>query len=322
VSTTQQATTAHARALGTLRAMMTARWIDAVEEELVQRGEAFFQLGGAGHEASAVLADHLGPHDWMQPHYRSRALLVRRGLAPERFFHGLLSTGASDSAGRQMPAFLNDPALKVLPMPVPTGNGLLHAVGVAREVRDQPDAPIVIAGIGDGTTQQGEVMEAIGEAAREGLPVLFWIEDNGYAISTHTSGRTFYDTAMGPVDAFLGAPIVRADGRDPITLDALTAPRRTASTANWSYAVEKTISGMGGSSASSTPKPSRPGIRISKNTRSGASFWINDTASSPSVASPTISTSGWPFVSRRRSSFRASASSSATTTRSFMLSEF
>ena len=146
--------------------MMTARWIDAVEEELVQRGEAFFQLGGAGHEASAVLADHLGPQDWLQPHYRSRALLVRRGIPAERFFDGLLSTGKSDSAGRQMPAFLNDPELHVLPMTVPTGNGLLHAVGVAREVANRPGAPIVMAGIGDGTTQQGEVMEAIGEAAR------------------------------------------------------------------------------------------------------------------------------------------------------------
>jgi 2-oxoisovalerate dehydrogenase E1 component len=199
--------------------MMSARWVDAVEEELVQRGEAFFQLGGAGHEASAVLADHLGPQDWLQPHYRSRALLIKRGIAPQRFFDGLLSTAGSDSAGRQMPAFLNDPALHVLPMTVPTGNGLLHAVGAARQVRDDADAPIVVAGIGDGTTQQGEVMEAIGEAARVGLPVLFWIEDNGYAISTHTSGQTFYDTVRGPVDAFLGAPIVRADGRDPVTLD-------------------------------------------------------------------------------------------------------
>jgi 2-oxoisovalerate dehydrogenase E1 component len=201
--------------------MMSARWVDGVEEELVQRGEAFFQLGGAGHEGTAVLADHLGPQDWLQPHYRSRALLIRRGVHPERFFHGLLSTALSDSAGRQMPAFLNDPALNVLPMTVPTGNGLLHAVGVAREIRDQPDAPIVVAGIGDGTTQQGEVMEAIGEAARAGLPVLFLIDDNGYAISTHTAGRTFYDTVQGADDMFLGVPVVRADGRDPITLDAI-----------------------------------------------------------------------------------------------------
>ncbi|MGB1526064.1 MAG: thiamine pyrophosphate-dependent enzyme, partial [Miltoncostaeaceae bacterium] len=202
--------------------MMTARWIDAVEEELVQRGEAFFQLGGAGHEATAVLADHLGPQDWLQPHYRSRALLVRRGVAPEQFFHGLLSTAQSDSAGRQMPAFLNDPDLHVLPMTVPTGNGLLHAVGVAREVAAGDQAPIVVAGVGDGTTQQGEVMEAIGEAARAALPVLFVIEDNGYAISTHTAGRTFYDTTQGRATQFLGVPIVRADGRDPVTLDAVS----------------------------------------------------------------------------------------------------
>ncbi|MBM3697074.1 MAG: hypothetical protein FJW78_01090, partial [Actinobacteria bacterium] len=219
----EQATTARRRSLAVLRAMMSARWIDAVEEELVQRGEAFFQLGGAGHEASAVLADHLSPQDWLQPHYRSRALLVRRGIAPERFFDGLLSTANSDSAGRQMPAFLHDADLHVLPMTVPTGNGLLHAVGVAREVAGRPGRPIVVAGVGDGTTQQGEVMEAIGEAAREGLPVLFWIEDNGYAISTRTSGRTIYDTATGPASEFLGAPIVRADGRDPMSLDIVAA---------------------------------------------------------------------------------------------------
>ena len=209
------------RALHALRAMLRARWVDAVEAELVQRGEAFFQLGGAGHEASAVLAHHLGPQDWLQPHYRSRALLIARGFEPVRFFHGLLSTAESDSAGRQMPAFLNDPDLHVMPMTVPTGNGLLHAVGVAREVHAQAGAPIVVAGIGDGTTQQGEVMEAIGDAARLAMPVLFWIEDNGYAISTHTAGRTFYDTALGPVDDFLGVPITRADGRDPVTLDAI-----------------------------------------------------------------------------------------------------
>ena len=201
--------------------MLRARWVDAVEAELVQRGEAFFQLGGGGHEASAVLADHLGPHDWLQPHYRSRALLIARGFTPDRFFHGLLSTAESDSAGRQMPAFLHHPELHVLPMTVPTGNGLLHAVGVAREVHGGEGAPIVVAGVGDGTTQQGEVMEAIGEAARLHLPVLFWIEDNGYAISTHTAGRTFYDTALGPADQFLGVPITRADGRDPVTLDAV-----------------------------------------------------------------------------------------------------
>ncbi len=218
----QQGTTQTTRALGTLRSMLRARWVDAVEAELVQRGEAFFQVGGAGHEASAVLADHLGPQDWLQPHYRSRALLIARGFAPERFFHGLLSTADSDSAGRQMTGFLNDPHLHVLPMAAPTGNGLLHAVGVAREVRDRPDTPVVVAGIGDGTSQQGEVMEAIGEAARRTLPVIFWIEDNGYAISTRTKGLTFYDTVAGPVDQFLGVPVVRADGRDPMTLDAIT----------------------------------------------------------------------------------------------------
>ena len=70
--------------------------------------------------------------------------------------------------------------------------------------------------MGDGTAQQGEVMEAISEASRSRLPVLFWIEDNSYAISTVTKHKTFYSLhpELPEPDVFMGITIERLDGRN------------------------------------------------------------------------------------------------------------
>ena len=193
--------------------MVTARWIDRVEMELVHRGEAFFHVGGAGHEASAALACHLGPEDWLHLHYRDKALMLARGMTPADFFHGLVCTRDSHSSGRQMSAHLSAPGLHVLSMVGPVGNNALQAVGVAREIQSNPalrNGPrgraMVVCAMGDGTTQQGEVLEAIAEAGRSSLPVLFLIEDNGLAISTRTEGRTFYAADGRDADSFMGIP--------------------------------------------------------------------------------------------------------------------
>jgi len=186
-----------AKLLDLYRVMLTARQIDLAEQQLSQRGEAFFHLSGAGHESTAALADHLSKDDWLHCHYRSRALLIARGVTPRKFFDNTLGKDASTDRGRRMGAFFSDPKLKILSMVTPVGNNALQAVGVAAAVRERQNAPIVLCGLGDGTTQQGEFLEACAEAARDELPVLFMIEDNGLAISTRTDGRTFY-SELGP----------------------------------------------------------------------------------------------------------------------------
>ena len=196
--------------------MFAARVVDQVEMELVNRGEAFFHVGGAGHEASAVLAFHLGPQDWLHLHYRDKALMLARGISAEMFFHSALCTAKSHSAGRQMSAHLSAPELRVLSLVGPVGNNALQSVGVAQQVRSHPGAPVVVCSVGDGTSQQGEFLEAVSEAVRSCAPVLFWIEDNGLAISTPTRGATLYDLPGGPAREFLGLPIHRLDGRDPL----------------------------------------------------------------------------------------------------------
>lgn len=219
------------RALELHRILWTARWVDQVEMELIHRGEAFFHVGGAGHEASAALAAHLDLNDWLHLHYRDKALMLARGVPPSEFFHSLLCTGQSHSQGRQMSAHLSAPHLKVLSLVGPVGNNALQAVGIAHELADRratgsvtgPPAagrePVVVCALGDGTTQQGEVLEAIAEAVRARLRVLFLVEDNHLAISTRTRGQTFYDLPTGPATEFYGLPILRLDGRDPMGCD-------------------------------------------------------------------------------------------------------
>jgi 2-oxoisovalerate dehydrogenase E1 component len=195
--------------------MFAARLLDRVELDLVRRGDAFFTVAGTGHEATAALAPHLVPADYLFCHYRDKALLLARGTPAEQFLHGLLCTAQSDSAGRQMCAHLSDPARNVVSMTAPVGNQALHAVGLAAEIVGRPETPIVLCAAGDGATQQGEYLEALGEAARKQLPVLFLIEDNGWAISTPTAGQTFFHGATGPAHECFGIPIIRINGRDP-----------------------------------------------------------------------------------------------------------
>ena len=196
------------------RWMRTARRIDELERELIARGEAFFHVGAAGHEASACLAPLLTADDYLHCHYRDKALMLARGLPVREFFDSLLCNAASHSAGRQMSAHLSAPALKILSVVGPVGNNALQAVGVAQQIADHIPQPIVLCSLGDGSTQQGEVLEAIAEAVRSTLPVLFLVHDNRYSISTRTAGQTFFSLPTGSADTFYGLPIHRLDGTD------------------------------------------------------------------------------------------------------------
>ena len=201
------------------RYMLTARYVDEIEKDLVDRGEAFFHVSGAGHEGAAVLARHLAPEDWLHCHYRDKALLLARGVPPKAFFDSLLCNAHSHSAGRQMSAHMSDPERRILSTVGPVGNSALQAVGVAAEVQHQRATSIVVCSVGDGTTQQGEFLEAIAESVRRELPVLFWIADNHLAISTRTAGKTFYHLPGGKSETFYGVQIYRLNGRDVVACD-------------------------------------------------------------------------------------------------------
>ena len=210
--------------------MSQAREMDRIEQEYTGRSEAFFHVSGAGHEASAALQFFLGPQDWLHVHYRDKALMLARGISVSQFFLSLFNKEQSHSCGRQMNAHMSSPELKVMSLTGPVGNNALHAVGVANVVKNNLGNPIVLCSMGDGMTQQGEVLEALAHAARETLPVLFLIQDNQFAISTITKGKTFYDLPDREATEFHGIPIHRVNGRDPLlayeAFEKLTAQMR------------------------------------------------------------------------------------------------
>ena len=204
------------QALDLYRSMYLARCVDQAEADLVACGEGVFHVPSSGHEGVAVLNWFLRPQDYLHLHYRDKALMLARGVPPVMFLNSVLCNGDSHSAGRQMSAHMSDPARRILSLVGPVGNQALQAVGIAAAVKHRADQPLVLCSMGEGTSQQGEVLEAIAEAVRWELPVLFWIEDNRYAISTHTRGKTFYSLPdwLGAATHHNGLPLHFLDGRD------------------------------------------------------------------------------------------------------------
>src|SRR5271165_6668545 len=229
------------------RIMYTSRRIDDREIMLKRQQKIFFQMSGAGHEAigaAAGMALKAG-YDWFYPYYRDRALCLALGAKPLEMF--LQAVGAADdpsSGGRQMPSHWGYRRLNVVTQSSPTGSQILQAVGCAEAGRyftqhpkaaelptprsgDKPDYrhfknvtfhgdEITYVSLGDGTTSEGEFWEALNAAALEKLPVIFCVEDNGYAISVPVEVQTAGGSISRLVSGFPNFHFEEVDGTDPV----------------------------------------------------------------------------------------------------------
>ncbi len=186
------------------RLMVTARQIDAKLLTMLKQGKASFHIGVSGHEAAqiAVGQNMRGGIDWSYPYYRDLAYCLSLGFRIEdAMLDFLFREEAPSTAGRQMYAHWGHKELRIVSQSSPTGTQFLQAVGTAIGCKREGKGEIVYVSAGEGTTSQGDFHEALNWAAREKLPIVFMIEDNGYAISVpireQTAGQSVYKLSAG-----------------------------------------------------------------------------------------------------------------------------
>ena len=222
------------------RTMFLSRRLDDREIQLKRQNKIFFQISGAGHEAVLAAAGLLlkPGYDWFFPYYRDRALMLALGVTPYDML--LQAVGAADdpsSGGRQMPSHWGSRRLNVVPSASSTGMQWLHSVGAAEaslyydtvpkaldQARKAPlgdslsshrDEIVFVSG-GDGSTSEGEFFEALNAAALRKTPVLFLVEDNGYAISVPIEAQTAGGNISKLAAGFPNFAFEEVDGTDPL----------------------------------------------------------------------------------------------------------
>ena len=213
------------------RTMYTSRAIDDREMALKRQNKIFFQISGAGHEAVLVAAGlALRPtYDWFYTYYRDRALCLQLGVTPyEMFLEAVGAASDPASGGRQMPSHWGHKAYNLVSASSPTGTQFLQSVGcaeaairasrmgLAQNVVSYKEDEVTLVTSGDGTTSEGEFWESLSSASNLKLPVVYLIEDNGYAISVPVEVNTPGGNIARVVSGFPDLLILEVDGTDPL----------------------------------------------------------------------------------------------------------
>jgi len=189
--------------LDVYRIMLSARVLDKKILIMLKQNKGFFHMGCSGHEAAQAAAALTinGGRDWSYPYYRDGAYTLALGMTPRDHLLAFLGKAADpNSGGRQMPMHYGNKSLRIVSQSSATGTQYLQSVGCAMTRKLEKNKEVVYVSSGEGTTSQGDFHEALNWACIEKAPVIFHIQDNEYAISTHKSEQTagsVYSLASG-----------------------------------------------------------------------------------------------------------------------------
>src|SRR5438034_10426144 len=195
------------------RKMLGVYYIEERLKILTRQGKISFLASTRGHEKLQVGTVMLMKprHDWFFPYYREKAIAYALGMPlKDIFLHMLSREGDPSSNGRNMPEHFSSRELNLVSQTACTGTQYLPAVGMAKALRKDGSDAMVYVSSGEGATSEGEFFEALNWASREELPVLFLIQNNGYAISVPQNAQT--TSEINRIAKGFGLPSYHVDG--------------------------------------------------------------------------------------------------------------
>jgi 2-oxoisovalerate dehydrogenase E1 component alpha subunit len=198
------------------RLIVVARAVDERMWILNRAGKIPFVISGQGHEGAQVgvtFGLHKGS-DWMVPYYRSVASLITFGMTPREIMLAQFAKGNDPSSGgRQMPGHYGMPQRQILSLSSPVATQLLHATGIALAAKLRKTGQVAMTYLGEGSSNQGDFHEGLNFAGIHKLPVIYIVENNGYAISVPMSLQSAVEDIADRAAGY-NMPGVVVDGAD------------------------------------------------------------------------------------------------------------
>ncbi|HVB57984.1 MAG TPA: thiamine pyrophosphate-dependent enzyme [Candidatus Acidoferrales bacterium] len=193
--------------------MLTVFYVEERLKIFDRLGKVSFHASARGHEKLQIgMTLLLKPRqDWFVTYYREKGIAIGLGMSLKNIFLGMLSRQSDpNSAGRNMPEHWSSRELRLVAQTAATGTQFLPAVGLARAVKRDGGGEIVYVSSGEGATSEGEFFEALNWTSRERLPVLFVIQNNGYAIGVPQQVQT--SSEIHRIAQGFGMPTYTVDG--------------------------------------------------------------------------------------------------------------
>ena len=199
------------------RDMLVSRRLDEKMITLLKQGKGYFHIGCSGHEAAqAAIAFFSKPgYDWFVPYYRDLCTAISLGMTSKSMLLAHLAKADDpNSGGRQMAEHFSSPELNIITTSSSVGAQYLPALGAAMAMQRQDNDGYVYVSSGDGATSQGDFHEALNWAVRIKAPVLFFVQDNKYAISVPVKDQTAGGSAYKFGAGYEGIVRAKVDGTD------------------------------------------------------------------------------------------------------------
>ena len=194
--------------------MVLTRQFDERMFNLQRQGRLGTFARVAGQEGAHVgAAFALRPDDWLVPAFRETGALLLRGLSMVQ----LLQVWSGDERGNAFPR-----ELRTLPIAIPVGTHMLHAVGIGWAMKTAGEDSAVLTVFGEGATSEGDFSEAMNMAGVFQVPVVFFCQNNQYAISVPFTKQTASPTVAQKALAY-GMFGVQVDGNDVFAVYRVTA---------------------------------------------------------------------------------------------------